>query len=339
MNKITHAAERKAFQTVLNKMIDRGSEKDVADMAESLLSLIHKIMKGTWKESTFTTLQAIADDPENKWHRYTERILKNTDKGILSTFLLNAAYEGGFRGSVTAAETSEKYNCNVPWIVLMDPTTACNYHCIGCWAAEYGNKHNLSFEDMDRVLTEGKELGIHACLFTGGEPLIRKKDIIRLCEKHRDVAFHAFTNGSLIDDEFCKDLLRVQNFFVSVSVEGYADTNDARRGEGHFNKVMQAAGRLIRTQDDVGVILLLDERFRYRENLALFPREWADYSLTDFGSSHQKIRAFWESREKRAVCQIKVAKCDQQCYSITKERTPACGRIIQAKKGDNHVKT
>lgn len=64
-------------------------------------------------------------------------------------------------------------------------------HCTGCWAAEYGYKQNLSYEVMDKVLTEGKEFGIHACLFTGGEPLVRKKDIIRLCEKHQDVAFHA----------------------------------------------------------------------------------------------------------------------------------------------------
>ncbi len=89
----------------------------------------------------------------------------------------------------------------------MDPTTACNMHCTGCWAAEYGNKLNLSYEVMDKIITEGKELGIYAYLFTGGEPLVRKNDIIRLCEKHKDVAFHAFTNGTLIDQKFCDDLL------------------------------------------------------------------------------------------------------------------------------------
>ena len=51
----------------------------------------------------------------------------------------------------------------------MDPTSACNMRCKGCWAAEYGHNQNLTFEEMDRVLTETKELGTHACLFTGGE--------------------------------------------------------------------------------------------------------------------------------------------------------------------------
>ena len=159
---------------------------------------------------------------------------------ILTTFLLNAAYEGGFRGYKTAQEASAELGCNVPWIVLMDPTSACNMHCTGCWAAEYGHKQSLSYEVMDKVLTEGKPLGLHACLFTGGEPLIRKDDIFRLCEKHRDVAFHAFTNGTLIDDDFCKELLRVGNFFVSVSLEGFSEANDSRRGDGHFEKALRA---------------------------------------------------------------------------------------------------
>ena len=93
---------------------------------------------------------------------------------------------------------------------------------------------------MDRVLTEAKELGTHAYLFTGGEPLLRKKDIIRLCEKHRDMAFHAFTNGTLIDEEFCQEMLRVGNFFVSISVEGFEEANDGRRGQSHFQKALDA---------------------------------------------------------------------------------------------------
>ena len=175
--------------------------------------------------------------PDGKWAHYTQRLIRENDPYILKTFLTNAAYEGGFRGYQTAQETAEKYDINVPWLILMDPTSACNMHCTGCWAAEYGHKQSLTF---DRVLTEAKALGTHACLFTGGEPLLRKKDIIRLCEKHRDMAFHAFTNGTLIDEEFCQEMLRVGNFFVSISVEGFEEANDGRRGRGHFQKVLDA---------------------------------------------------------------------------------------------------
>lgn len=62
-------------------------------------------------------------------------------------------------------------------------------HCAGCWAGTYGNKNNLSFEDMDRIITEGKELGVYIYMLTGGDLWMRKKDILRLAEKHRDVEF------------------------------------------------------------------------------------------------------------------------------------------------------
>ena len=63
-----------------------------------------------------------------------------------------------------------------------------------------------------------------------------------------------------------------------------------------FNKVMQAAGRLIRTDEDEGVIALLDERFLYGENRRLFPREWADHKAVGAADFETEVRAFWESR-------------------------------------------
>ena len=239
-NKIVHAAERKAFQTVLNGIVNKGQKKDVAEMADSLVNLMEKILGDSWKQESYDMLRSIATNPDSKWARYANHIIKDMDSKIVSTFLLNAAYEGGFRGYKTAQEAAAENGCNIPWLVLMDPTSACNMRCTGCWAAEYGHKQNLSYEVMDKVLTEGKELGLHACLFTGGEPLMRKKDILRLCEKHKDVAFHAFTNGTLIDDQFCQDLLRVGNFMVSISIEGFEDANDSRRGDGHYQKALAA---------------------------------------------------------------------------------------------------
>jgi len=240
MNSISHAAERAAFKAILDRMIRRGQTEDISDVSESLISLMQKILGSSWDPNSFATLRRVAENKDGKWARYAQRLIRENDPHILSTFLLNAAYEGGFRGFKTSEECAAKYGCNIPWIVLMDPTSACNMRCTGCWAAEYGHSLNLTYEEMDRVLTEGKALGIHACLFTGGEPLLRKKDIIRLCEKHRDVAFHAFTNGTLIDEEFCRDLLRLGNFFVSVSIEGFEEANDSRRGAGHFKKAMAA---------------------------------------------------------------------------------------------------
>ncbi|CCX58565.1 putative uncharacterized protein [Blautia hydrogenotrophica CAG:147] len=74
------------------------------------------------------------------------------------------------------------------------------------------------------------------------------------------------------------------------------------RGENGFdyayrypgmNKVLQAAGRVIRTQKDRGIILLLDERFCQRENLSLFPEEWSNYQVSKITSVEKQLKKFW----------------------------------------------
>lgn len=60
-----------------------------------------------------------------------------------------------------------------------------------------------------------------------------------------------------------------------------------------MNKVLQAAGRVIRTDEDYGVIALLDERFLERKYLELFPREWADYQVVGVKDVQETVERFW----------------------------------------------
>ena len=126
----------------------------------------------------------------------------------------------------------------------MDPTSACNLHCTGCWAAEYGNKLNMSYETLDNIIQQGTAMGTFMYIYSGGEPLVRKDDIIRLCEAHSDCMFLAFTNGTLIDEKFADEMLRVKNFVPAISVEGFKEATDSRRGQGTYEAVMRATGIL-----------------------------------------------------------------------------------------------
>jgi len=65
-----------------------------------------------------------------------------------------------------------------------------------------------------------------------------------------------------------------------------------------MNKVLQAAGRVIRTTEDHGVIVLLDERFLYTENQAMFPREWMDYRVVNSAEIRSEIEDFWKKFAK-----------------------------------------
>lgn len=64
-----------------------------------------------------------------------------------------------------------------------------------------------------------------------------------------------------------------------------------------MNKVLQSAGRVIRTEEDRGVILLLDERFRDARYQEIFPREWKEYSLCNVGNVEDAIEEFWKRGE------------------------------------------
>jgi Rad3-related DNA helicase len=61
-----------------------------------------------------------------------------------------------------------------------------------------------------------------------------------------------------------------------------------------MNKVLQAAGRVIRTASDVGQILLLDERLLTRQYVNLFPREWFPYEVVDIHNVEDKVKKFWD---------------------------------------------
>ncbi len=237
-SKIAHAAERTAFGFALDGIINAASSKDREKNLDKLVDMGSKLLKDTAPGAARGLRAGLY--PGSKWEQFLFSLMDEVDHNIIKTAVLNGGYEAAFRGLRTCTENAEKYQCNVPWIILFDPTTACNKHCIGCWSAEYGNRYNLSLEDMDKLVSEAKALGTHMFMLTGGEPLVRKHDIIKLAEKHNDCMFNIFTNASLVDQAFCDDVKRVGNIAFSISVEGFEESNDGRRGDGSFDEVMAA---------------------------------------------------------------------------------------------------
>ncbi|WP_448920842.1 radical SAM protein [Eubacterium sp.] len=195
-------------------------------------------------ESTWTVPLDVITNPQNTWNDYVYRIIEETDKELLTNVLLTFAIDAGYIGTSTLRENRDKLKCNIPWIILMDPTSACNLKCKGCWAAEYGHNSNLTLDEMRKIVTEAKALGTHFFMFTGGEPLVRKKDILTVTKENPDCIFLAFTNGTLVDDEFCEELKKSGNFALALSIEGTEETTDFRRGEGVYKKVVDAMALL-----------------------------------------------------------------------------------------------
>ena len=183
-------------------------------------------------------------DPNNNMYQLMMHVMHDVDTDVLKAVFENFFLNANLIGWPKQEQMREKYGCNIPWAILLDPTSACNLHCTGCWAAEYGNKLNLSFDEIDSIIQQGKELGVYMYIYTGGEPLVRKADLIRLCEKHSDCQFLSFTNATLIDEAFADEMLRVKNFMPAISVEGFEAATDGRRGDGTYQRVVKAMALL-----------------------------------------------------------------------------------------------
>ena len=209
------------------KMLHSNPEKAIP----RLLKIVNMVGKKLFP-SQLKIINEYMSGPDKNVYQLVMRALNQLDPDVLDNVLMNFYFNVNVKGWAKQNELRAKYQCNIPWAILLDPTSACNLHCKGCWAADYGNRLNLSYEDIDSIIEQGKELGVYMYIYTGGEPLVRKDDLIKLCEKHDDCIFLCFTNATLIDEQFCQDLLRVKNFIPAISQEGSKETTDFRRSVG-----------------------------------------------------------------------------------------------------------
>lgn len=210
---------------------------------QHMIKLLHLVDKLDRKDVLKLQREAFRKTIGNKdsvWHRLILSLWDDIDPGVRKTFFTNFIFNATLFGGKKHDKYKAEYDCNIPWAILMDPTSACNLKCTGCWAAEYGNKLSMNFKTLDSIIEQGKQMGIHFYAYSGGEPLLRKKDIIKLCEKHKDCIFTAFTNGTLIDEKFADEMLRVKNFIPGISIEGFEEETDSRRGKDTYKSVTRA---------------------------------------------------------------------------------------------------
>lgn len=226
-------------KSVLKQMLSY-LRKNPEEHLGHLVALLKKVDMNHLYEEQFNTIEGFLKEEGNNWVELMSKLAKEIHPHILETIFSNFLFNASIKGWEEIQKNKEKYGHDIPFTLLLDPTTACNKKCVGCWAADYDKALSLSNEELDGIFAQGKELGIYFYIMTGGEPLIRKKDILSLAKKHNDCVFMIFTNGTLIDEAFCKELCEVGNIVPIISVEGFDDATDGRRGDGSWKDIMRA---------------------------------------------------------------------------------------------------
>jgi MoaA/NifB/PqqE/SkfB family radical SAM enzyme len=148
----------------------------------------------------------------------------------------------------------------VPTFMIVSVTNRCNLHCRGCYTQA---QHRSTGEEIDSarlrtLLHEASELGVSFIFLAGGEPLLRP-NLLTITRELPQVIFPLFTNGLLLDETVRARLQGQQNVVPVLSIEGYQQETDLRRGEGVYQRLEQVMRELNQAGQLFGISFTVDQ--------------------------------------------------------------------------------
>jgi MoaA/NifB/PqqE/SkfB family radical SAM enzyme len=180
----------------------------------------------------------------------------------------------------------QKYESTPPSFIVLSPTQRCNLQCTGCYAASNNNTTpTLPFSIVNKIVNDVHDVfGRRFVVISGGEPFMYKsegKTLLDLFEKHNDMFFMVYTNGTLINKEIAQKLATLGNVIPAISVEGYEKETDERRGKGVYRKILTAMENL----KSVGVPFFISVTATSKNVELLLNEKFYDYYFNTLGAS------------------------------------------------------
>lgn len=174
------------------------------------------------------------------------RLSEATLRSIAHNLIHGALVQQGEQSAIS--HFSKQFGMNPPGFLTISPGKTCNLQCTGCYASAGPTAEKLDWSTFDRIITEAKTLwGVRFINISGGEPLAYRsegKGLLDAAEKHPDLFFLFFTNGTLIDEKTAQRMAALGNVTPAISVEGWRERTDERRGVGVFDKILAAMEQL-----------------------------------------------------------------------------------------------
>jgi len=138
-------------------------------------------------------------------------------------------------------ETEKEIGLQAPWVIVIDITNDCNLNCEGCYAGNSKKGKDPSLESLDKLVAEAKDAGVSSVAFSGGEPLLRTKEVVELEKRHPELSYVVFTNGTLLTEEKAQEFLTTgaATFFL-FHLEGNIENTNKCMGEDVFQKSVKS---------------------------------------------------------------------------------------------------
>ncbi|MCX7856889.1 MAG: radical SAM protein [Deltaproteobacteria bacterium] len=233
---------------IRSELIVKAMTKMIPRLSLHNLSKILKLADLLIKEEKYRPILKSFETYVKNGHpaaKLIEKVLYDLSPNVRFRIIYNLFILGLLYGTQKRDEMLLKEGFRPPLFFVVSPTMRCNMRCYGCYSGQYDQDYGLSFELLDRIFTEAEQMHIHFITISGGEPFLRT-DLFGLYEKHRDIMFQVYTNGTLINDEVAKRIAELGNVAPMISIEGFEEITDKRRGKGHFKMIMDVFDRLRR---------------------------------------------------------------------------------------------
>jgi MoaA/NifB/PqqE/SkfB family radical SAM enzyme len=150
-----------------------------------------------------------------------------------------------FQRSNAVRKRHEQAGLMVPPFIIISITHSCNLKCSGCYARALHpiKGKELSGAEWCSVLEQAESLGVSFVVVLGGEPFFRK-DLLEIVGRFPNLMFMVFTNGTFFDERVIRAIRDRKNIIPMLSVEGFENETDARRGKGIAIRINAAADLL-----------------------------------------------------------------------------------------------
>lgn len=183
--------------------------------------------------------------------RLGTRMLRQADARGLMKFAWNFGYKG--MRSVQKFKRRLKQGVHFPPFLFISIISSCQLRCKGCWVDVAAKREMIELDALNKLVNDAKQHGNSFFGLLGGEPFMHPQ-LLQFLAAHPDCYFQIFTNGQLITPEVARELRRLGNSTVLISIEGTeVVSNDRRGGAEVLSKTMEGLKNCVKERLIVGV--------------------------------------------------------------------------------------
>jgi len=261
-------------------------------------------------------------------------VARSFDRGLISKKVLERLFATLLDNvflSKQRLDATERLGFEPPLFVLVSPGKKCNLHCTGCYAcSDSHSAAKLDWDTFDRIITEKEKLwGSYFTVISGGEPFMWQDnglDLLDMALRHPSQFFMVYTNGTLITKSVANELAKLGNVTPAISVEGFEEQTDERRGKDVHKRILQAMENLREAGVPFGISVTAT-----RENAEIVTSdEFNDFYFDKQGATYGWIFQYMPIGREHS---LKPVVTPQQRADFWNSGTASSGCIAAARPG------